>query len=212
MKKTVLFLSIMLLPYLADLEAARWKDWELGGDLGLGYAAGSKSGKILCPAVKATVTKVLDTRMIEIGVGYLYGSETEKNYTVKDAEYYDQEIIDAAESDVKVRLSVIPMTVNFFYNIYTHFYVGGGVGFYHVFYKREPLGEYGVAPDSEPGVIEKAPATTALGFQQMAGVEIFPMSDNWSWFAGFQSFFTTSATRTGGMMGLTLGGRVRYSW
>ena len=40
----------------SGINAARWEDWELGGELGLGAGSGSKSGRIMCPAVMATMT------------------------------------------------------------------------------------------------------------------------------------------------------------
>lgn len=203
--------------------AAAWADWELGSEMGLGVGAGSKSGKILCPVVRITGTRVIDIRFVELGVAYMYGSEIVINYPAVDVDeaFFDvdemdkyDELINEAGMDVKVRMSVIPMTVNFYYTVFEHFYVGGGLGLYHVFYKKEPLGNYRVNPeyDLEKGAIVKSPSTTALGFQQMIGWEIFPMSKKWNWFIGFKSFFTTAGGPSGGLSGITFGGKVRYTW
>ncbi|MFC2061877.1 hypothetical protein ACFLUV_05125 [Elusimicrobiota bacterium] len=212
MKKLVFIILVLMYFCVSNMFATNWKDWEIGGELGLGVGSGSKSGRLLCPTPMVTFTRVLDRRFLELGMGYMYGAAIEKNYTEEETEYYEQEIIDDAGQDIEVRMSVIPMTVNFFYTIYENFYVGAGVGFYHIFYKEVPLGEYRVNTDSVPGEIVKSPATTALGFQQMVGLEIFPMSEKWNWFAGVKSFLTTSGSRTGGLIGITVGMKVRYTW
>ncbi|MFW6134078.1 MAG: hypothetical protein ACOC5R_00715 [Elusimicrobiota bacterium] len=196
-------------------KSAQWEDWELGGEMGLGVGSGSKSGKILCPSLTITGTRTIDEKFLELGLGYLFGSDTEINYTTEELErtdVYDPNVRRDVEKEVKIRLSVIPMTFNFHYTIYESFYIGAGIGLYHVFYKKEPLGDWRAEPDSEPGEVVKYPATTVLGFQQMVGMEIFPMSENWNWFVGIKSFVTTSAVETGGLMGISLGGKVRYTW
>ena len=66
--------------------------------------------------------------------------------------------------------------------------------------------------DSEVGEIVKSPSTTAIGFQQMIGVEIFPMSEKWDWFISLKTFFTTEGGAAGRFYGLTLGGKVIYRW
>ncbi|MEA3506527.1 MAG: hypothetical protein U9R36_03445, partial [Elusimicrobiota bacterium] len=115
---------------------------------------------------------------------------------------------------VEAKLTVVPFTVNFIYTLYENFYVGGGVGLYNVFYKEVPLGDYRVNPgqaEEEKGAEVKSPSSTSLGLQQVVGVEIFPMSENWSWFAGIKSFWIASAP-TGSVLGVTIGGKARYSW
>jgi hypothetical protein len=90
--------------------------------------------------------------------------------------------------------------------------VGAGIGLYHVFYKKEPLGDWRVNPDSEPGETVKSPTTTTLGFQQMVGVEVFPMSQKWNWFMGLKTFMTASGGPSGSLLGVTIGSKVRYTW
>lgn len=219
--KVILFFIVCF--YSGSLNAAAWEDWELGGELGIGTGSGSNSGRILCPLVRITGTRTMGIKFVELGIGYMYGSQIVINYPAEDvdeanfeADEEDDyiELVADAGQDVKVRMSIIPMTVNFYYTIFKHFYVGGGVGMYHVFYKKEPLGNYRVNPeiDSEKGKIVKSPSTTALGFQQLVGVEIFPMSKKWNWFIGLKSFFTTAGGPSGGLMGITFGGKVRYTW
>ncbi len=220
-KKFIFFLLLVICFYSSSLNAVEWKDWELGGELGLGVGSGSKSGKILCPAIMGTATRTLDNKFLELGIGYMFGSQITVNYAEDDIDeaYYTEEeedlkeeLKDEAGRDVKIRMSVIPMTVNFSYTIYESFYVGAGVGLYHVFYKREPLGDYRANIDSEKGEIVKSPSTTAMGFQQIVGMEIFPMSEKWSWFVGIKSFLTTAGGKCGGLRGITFGGKVKYTW
>jgi acetoin utilization deacetylase AcuC-like enzyme len=184
-----LLIIITLLPVCGF--SARWEDWELGGDLGLGVASGSNSGRILSPVLNLTATRYLDNKFMELAIGYMFGNQIVNNYSSADVDpdYYTEdeqalynELKDNAEKEVKVKMSVIPMTVNFNYIIRESFFVGAGVGLYHIFYKREPLGNYRANMDSVAGEIVKSPSTTALGFQQIVGMEIFPMSKNWSWF------------------------------
>jgi hypothetical protein len=189
-----------------------WEDWELGGELGLAVAQGGKSGRILSPGLMGTATRIIDDKFLELGLGFMFGSDTEINYNTEDVEFSDQAVKDDAGKEVKVKMSVIPMTINFHYTFYRNFYVGAGAGLYHVFYKKEPLGKWRVNPDSEPGEPVKWPTTTALGFQQIVGVEVFPLSENWNWFMGIKTFMTTSAGHAGGLLGITIGGKVRYTW
>ncbi|GEM_PF-2610566 len=215
MRKKIIFIFIFLgFFYSAGVYASQWEDWELGGELGLGVGAGNRSGRILSPSLMVTGTRVSDDFMIELGLGYLFGSREEENYRLS-GEYekdYEPEIWDQQENDVRVRMSVVPMTINFHYVFYENFYVGAGVGLYHLFYSKEPLGHYRAEPDSEPGETVTKPASTALGFQQMVGMEIFPVSPNWNWFVGMKSFVTTPAGPAGTLFGATIGGKVRYTW
>lgn len=212
MKFKILFVLIMY--YVSVLNAAKWEEWELGGELGLGVGSAVNSGRILSPAIMVTGTRIVEDRFLELGLGYMFGSDTEINYTEKDAEYYDDDptVKAGAEKEVTVRLSVIPMTINFHYHIYESFYIGAGIGLYHVFYSREPLGDWRVNPSSEKGEKVRSRPTTALGFQQMIGMEIFPLSEKWKWFVGIKSFITTSAGVAGSLLGLTIGGKLRYIW
>jgi len=220
-KKTLLSLFFIALCNITGL-AGKWQDWELGGQLGLGLASASKSGGILCPAIMLTGTRALEGKFMELGMGYYFGSKIEQNYALSDideANYATPEqiaeynrLVNEAGQDVKVRMSVIPMTVDFYYIIYNSFYVGGGAGLYHIFFKREPTGDYRVDIDSQPGEIVKSPSTTAIGFQQIVGVEIFPMSETWDWFISLKTFFTTEGGAAGRLFGLTLGGKVIYRW
>lgn len=219
-RKIILLILLFIYP-ICSLDASKWEDWELGGELGFAVGSGSKSGRLLSPGAKATLTKLIEKKFMELAIGYMYGSEITENYSkelIDEANFEDNEIdefnqlISEAEQDVKIRLSVIPMTVNFYYTVFESFYAGGGIGLYHIFYKKEPLGDYRANIDSAPGEIVKSPATTALGFQQMVGIQIFPMSKKWSWFVGAKSFITTSGGPAGSIFGITFGGKVRYSW
>jgi opacity protein-like surface antigen len=209
MKKTFVVLLVFLVSAAAN---AAWEDWDLGGELGLGIGAGSEKGKIMSPALTVTGTREEGNKRIELGLGFMYGTDQIENFTKADlgddrnsAEYRPGETVDA-------KLTVMPFTVNILYTIYENFYVGGGVGLYNVFYKEIPGGDYRVNPDSKVGAEVKSPASTALGFQQLAGVEIFPMSPNWSWFVGIKSFLTTSSPQVASILGITIGGKVKYSW
>ena len=220
-KKTIFSVLLISLCHAAGI-SAKWQDWELGGQLGLGLAAASKSGRLMCPALTITGTKAMEGKFMELGLGYYFGSKIEENYSLADideANYATPEeiaeynrLVSEAGQDVKVRMSVIPMTVDFYYVIYNSFYVGGGAGLYHIFFKREPTGDYRANIDSEPGAIVKSPSTTAIGFQQIVGVEIFPMSETWDWFISLKTFFTTEGGAAGRLFGLTLGGKVIYRW
>lgn len=216
---SLLFIVSVMLPICGF--SATWEDWELGGDLGLGVASGSESGRILSPVLSLTATRYLDNKFMELGIGYMFGSQVVNNYASADIDpdYYTEDETDLynelknnAEQDVAVKMSIIPMTVNFNYIIRESFFVGAGVGLYHIFYKKEPQGNYRADIDSPAGEIVKSPSTTALGFQQIVGMEIFPMSKNWSWFVGLKSFMTTSGGPSGSIMGINLGGKVRYTW
>ncbi len=221
MKRIIILFVCAVFLCVGSMFSAKWEDWELGGEMGLGYGVGSKSGRILCPALMGTATRTIENKFMELGLGYMFGSKIVQNYSAGDIDpaYYTEEEMDVyndlvagAGQDVKVRMSVIPMTVNFYYRIFTSFYVGGGLGLYHVFYKIEPLGDYRVNIDSQSGEIVKSPTTTAIGFQQMAGMEIFPLSKKWSWFIGLKIFFTTAGGPSGALTGMTFGGKIKYSW
>jgi len=208
-------LSIIFLVINSLCFSATWEDWDLGGELGLGVGSGSQSGKVLSPALRVTGTRQIGNKFLELGLGYMFGSEMTVNYTAGELErtdVYDSDVVADAGQEVKVRMSVIPMTVNFYYPFYQSFYIGAGIGLYHIFYKREPTGDWRVTPDSERGEIVKSPATTALGFQQMVCMRIFPMSPRWHWFVGIKSFVTTSGGAAGSLMGITLGGKLKYTW
>lgn len=205
------FLLVVILTGTNIVHAASWEDWELGGELGLGVGEGSKSGGILSPALMFTGVRELEDKSLELGLGYIFGTSEEENYTKEDLSYPEDEVLADAGKDVAVKINVVPMTVNFMYTIYEQFYIGGGVGLYHVFYKKEPLGNHRATADSEPGETFSRPVTTAMGFQQKMGMEVFPMDPNWNWFVGLKSFVTTD-TPAGSLLGVTLGGKVRYSW
>jgi hypothetical protein len=154
MKKTFVVLLVFLVSAAAN---AAWEDWDLGGELGLGIGAGSEKGKIMSPALTVTGTREEGNKRIELGLGFMYGTDQIENFTKADlgddrnsAEYRPGETV--------------------LYTIYENFYVGGGVGLYNVFYKEIPGGDYRVNPDSKVGAEVKSPASTALGFQQLAGV------------------------------------------
>lgn len=220
MNKTKILLFLLFF-CSSIINAAEWKDWDLGAEAGLGYGSGGESGKILCPATMLTATKTLDNKFLELGMGYMFGSEIVPNYAGSslDPSFYDvdeqdlyDDLVATADQDVKVRMSVIPMTVNFYYTIWKGLYVGGGLGLYHIFYKKEPLGDYRANLDSKKGEIVKSPTTTAMGFQQMVGYQVFPMSQKWRWYIGLKSFLTTQGGASGRLLGITLGGKVKYSW
>ncbi|MFH1415227.1 MAG: hypothetical protein ABIH89_03980 [Elusimicrobiota bacterium] len=220
--RKIIILSFIAAAFLiGNCQSAEWKDWELGGELGLAYGKGGKSGKIMGPGLMVTGVKTIGQKTMEIGMGYFYGSEITINYPKSDIDpdFFDDEEMDlyddllaGAEQDVKIRISVIPMTVNFLYKVYSSFYVGGGLGLYHVFYKEEPLGDYRANVDSAKGEIVKSPSTTAIGFQGLVGVQVFPMSEKWNWFIGLKPFVTTAGGTSGSLMGITFGGKVRYNW
>ncbi len=209
----------VILFFSLPLSASAWENWEPGGELGLALGAGSDEGRILSPGVALTLTKVDINPVMELGLAYYFGSEIGENYTEEDAYGYDlgdqtaPGVIADAGEEVRRRLSVVPFTLNFIYTIYDDFYIGGGVGLYNVWFRKEPLGDWRAYPDPdvEKGEIYSHSPTTTFGFQQVAGMEIFPMSDNWSWFIGIRSFLT-SGTAAGRILGITVGGKVRYSW
>lgn len=203
------FLVIVLPPELRG----SWEEWELGGELGLAVGAGTEGGRLLSPGVMVTATKDLEDRRMELGVGFMYGFSEEENYSgLVHYDYQDSPGIIADEGkDIRTRLMLVPLTVNFLFDFREDFYVGGGVGLYNVFITDEPLGPWRVDPDSNPGETVRRPSTTAFGAQQMVGVEIFPMSPNWNWFVGMKSF-VVFRTRLGTIFGSTIGGKVRYTW
>ncbi len=209
--KLLTFLLIIGITGIKIVNATAWEDWELGGELGLGVGEGSERGGILSPALMITGTRQIENRSLELGLGYMFGTSQEVNYTEDDLSYPDARTLADAGKDVDVKINVIPMTVNFMYTIYDLFYLGAGIGLYHVFYRKEPLGAHKASPDAEPGETVSRPATTAIGFQQKMGMEVFPMSPNWNWFVGIQSFLTTD-TPAGSLLGISFGGKVRYSW
>ncbi|MFC2091828.1 hypothetical protein ACFLTD_03560 [Elusimicrobiota bacterium] len=221
MKKKIILIAFLVSALLTKANSARWEDWNLGSELGLGLGSGGKGGRILCPALMLTATRTIENKWLELSLGYMYGSEITTNYSADDIDpetYAEDEqelyedLASGIDQDVKIRLSVIPMTVNFYYTIFKSFYVGGGVGLYNIFYKREPLGDHRANIDSEIGEIVKSPSTTAMGFQQVVGVQIFPMSDRWEWFVNLKSFITTEGGASGRLFGVTFGGKVKYIW
>ncbi len=202
---------LMIILMSAGITRAAWEDWELGGEFGLGLGRGSKRGCILSPAVKVTGTRKIGDMYIELGLGYMFGSDTEINYTI-DAKYHPDDVKNDAGKEITVKLNVIPMTINFIYTIYENFYIGAGLGLYHVFYREVPDGNRRVNPNSERGETVSSPVTTAFGFQQMVGMEIFPLRENWKWFIGMKSFVTTDTGKAGRLVGITVGSRIRYIW
>ncbi|MGM0442040.1 MAG: hypothetical protein ACQEQC_06450 [Elusimicrobiota bacterium] len=209
------FLVAVVITFFNIARAASWEDWELGGELGLAVGDAAQSGRLLSPALMITGIREVDSKSLELGLGYMFGSLEEVNYTEEeiegDIQSYSQDVLDDAGKNISVKLNVVPMTVNFIYTIYDAFYIGGGIGMYHVFYSKEPLGNHRATPGSEPGETISHPVTTAFGFQQKMGMEVFPMNPNWDWFVGLKSFMTTD-TPAGSLLGVTLGGKVRYIW
>ncbi len=208
-KKLTVFLVFMA---AATAAGAGWEDWELGGELGFGLGAGSEKGKIMSPALTATATREYGPRMLELGVGVMFGTDQVINFTEDERGEYRTPSEYRSGETVDSKLTIMPFTVNFIYRIYENFYVGGGIGLYNVFYKEVPFGDYRVNPDSKKGAEVKSPSSSVLGFQQLAGVEIFPLSENWNWFVGIKSFLTTFAPQVGSIIGITIGGKVKYSW
>ncbi len=212
---TIFILALLLVP--GFLCASAWEVWELGGEFGLVVGAGGKEGRILSPGIAATITKTDVNPMMEFGLAYYFGSELAENYKESDVEDYGlgqnkiPEVIADAGKEIRRRLSVVPVTLNFIYTVYDNFYIGGGVGLYNVWYRIEPTDDHRVNPDGKPGDWYSHTPTTNFGFQQIVGMEIFPVSENWKWFVGARSFLT-SGSAAGRILGITIGGKVRYTW
>ena len=219
MNKRVLFLFFAFIFTPLLLSASSWDNWELGGELGLALGSGGDEGRILSPGIAATITKTDISPIMEFGLAYYFGSEISSNYSSEDVADYnlgserEPEIVADADNEIRRRTSVVPLTFNFIYTVHDNFYIGGGIGLYNVWYRKEPLGDWRPYPDPdiEKGEMYSHSPTTTLGFQQMVGVEIFPVSENWNWFVGARSFMT-SQTAAGRILGITIGAKVRYSW
>ncbi|NLB35163.1 MAG: hypothetical protein GX817_05030 [Elusimicrobia bacterium] len=212
MKKLLLAFFLLFSAYLPL--SAFWEEWELGGELGLSIGAGMKSGRVLSPALMFTGTRQMDERKLELGVGMMFGSKDGTNYNLSDVEFEWQDVpsvLTDADKKIREKIFIIPTTANLIYDFYESFYIGAGLGLYHVFYTEEPAGPWRVNPSGEPGAKVKSRASTSFGLQQMVGMEIFPLSDNWSWFVGLKSFFIFGH-RIGNILGVNIGGKVRYTW